>query len=123
MVYRTTTLAPLFTLRRDVDRLFEDAFGRPATATWTPVTELREDAEAYRIEVELPGVKPEQVEVTLEQGTLTVRGENRTQKRFERSFQFPQPVAEESITATVADGLLSVMVPKVKPTVRKIEVK
>jgi hypothetical protein len=48
MVYRTTTLPPLFTLRREVDRLFEDAFGRAAAApaTWSPATDVREEADA-----------------------------------------------------------------------------
>lgn len=124
MVYRTTTLSPLFTLRRDLDRVFDDAFARAKSVTsWTPVTEVREDEQGYRIELEIPGVAPEQVEVTVEQGALTIRGENRAQQKFERSFTLPAQIAEESITATVAHGLLTVMMPKVKPVVRKIEVK
>jgi len=144
MVYRTTTLPPLFTLRREVDRLFEDAFGRVAAApaTWSPATDVREEADAYRFELELPGVAPEQVEVTLEKGVLTVRGEKRTESRqatrtdevrddeaapsspgrwhivervqgsFKRTFQLPQTVDEARITATFEHGLLTVVVPK-----------
>lgn len=155
MVYRTTTLPPLFTLRREVDRLFEDAFGRVAAApaTWSPATDVREEADAYRFELELPGVAPEQVEVTLEKGVLTVRGEKRAESRrevtdgtvregedapapagtwhivervqgsFKRTFQLPQTVDEERITATFANGLLTVVVPKAElPKARKIEV-
>jgi HSP20 family protein len=165
MVYRTTTLPPLFTLRREVDRLFEDAFGRataaPATrgaATWSPATDVREEADAYRFELELPGVAPEAVEVTLEKGVLTVRGEKQTASRhetarearesdvregnaapvaaskwhvvervqgsFKRTFQLPQTVDEERISAAFANGLLTVVVPKAElPKARKIEVR
>lgn len=147
MVYRTTTLPPLFTLRREVDRLFEDAFGRAAAApaTWSPATDVREEADGYRFELELPGIAPEQVEVTLDQGILTVRGEKRAttatttatateatapkwhvaervQGAFKRTFQLPQAVAEERIAASFVNGLLTVMVPKVAPRARKIDV-
>jgi HSP20 family protein len=156
MVYRTTTLPPLFTLRREVDRLFEDAFGHAAApATWSPATDVREEADAYRFELELPGVAPEQVEVTLEKGVLTVRGEKRAEQQreanenavrdgdaptaapagkwhivervqgsFKRTFQLPQAVNEESITARFDNGLLTVVVPKAElPKARKIEVR
>lgn len=144
MVYRTTTLPPLFSLRRDVDRLFDDAFGRAAAApaTWSPATDVREEADAYRFEIELPGIAPEQVEVTLEQGALVVRGEKqsesssevregptakwhvseRVQGSFKRTFQLPQTVAEERITASFAHGLLTVVVPKEAPKARRIEI-
>ena len=144
MVYRSTALPPLFTLRREVDRLFEDAFGRVAAApaTWSPATDVREEADAYRFELELPGVAPEQVEVTLEKGVLTVRGEKqavsrhetrtdevrddeatpspagrwhiveRVQGSFKRTFQLPQTVDEARITAAFDHDLLTVVVPK-----------
>jgi HSP20 family protein len=156
MVYRTTTLPPLFTLRREVDRLFDDAFGRAAAepATWSPATDVREEADGYRFELELPGVAPEQVEVTLEKDVLTIRGEKRSESRreardgevrdagtaqasagkwhivervqggFKRTFQLPQAVDEERITAAFAHGLLTVVVPKAElPKARKIEVR
>lgn len=145
MVYRTTTLPPLFNLRRDVDRLFEDAFGRAAAtpATWSPATDVREEADGYRFEIELPGIAPEQVEVTLEQGLLTVRGEKRSEAKsevredagakwhiservqgsFKRTFQLPPSVAEDRIAASFANGLLTMVVPKEAPKARRIEVK
>ncbi len=159
MVYRTTTLPPLFSLRRDVDRLFEDAFSRVAAApaTWSPATDVREDAESYHFEIELPGIAPEQVDVTLEQGVLTVRGEKRAANRpatnradtsatevtaedrgeaparwhiservqgsFKRTFQLPQSAAEDRISASFENGLLTVVVPKEAPKARRIEIK
>ena len=140
MVYRTTTMAPLFTLRREMDRLLEDAFGRAAVppATWLPAADVREEPESYRFELELPGVAPEQVEVTADQGVLTVRGEKaraaaadgqkwhvaeRVQGSFRRSFTLPQGVDEARISASFAHGVLTVLVPKAAvPAARKIEV-
>lgn len=88
---------------------------------------MREEADGYRFEIELPGIAPEQVEVTLEQGVLTVRGEKRAttattteaaapkwhvaervQGAFKRTFQLPQAVSEDRIARElrqrVADG-------------------
>ena len=94
-----------------------------------------------RFEIELPGIAPEQVEVTLDQGVLTVRGEKRAstattteaaapkwhvaervQGAFKRTFQLPQAVAEDRIAASFANGLLTVLVPKEAPRARKIDV-
>lgn len=146
MVYRTTTIAPFISLRREMDRLLEDAFGRgdsstAAVATWIPATDVREDEFGYTFELELPGLAPEQVEVTTESGVLTVRGEKRApapaegqpvrthvaervQGAFRRAFPLPKDVAEERIEASFANGVLTLRLPKVeRPKARKIEVK
>lgn len=141
MVYRSTTLTPLFTLRREMDRLFDDTFGRAATngATWNPAVDVREEKDGFRFELELPGVEPANVEVTAENGMLSVSGEKkseeerdedrwhiveRTHGSFRRTFQLPQNVNEEAIEATFANGVLTVRVPKAKaPSARKIEVR
>ena len=142
MVYRTT-LPPLFTLRREMDRLFEDAFGAGTQGAndtqWTPAADVREEAEQWRYEIELPGVAPEAVELSAEKGVLTVRGEKkagdaategrrriveRVQGAFRRSFQLPQSVAEDRISATFAHGVLTVIVPKVEqPKARRIDIR
>lgn len=141
MVYRTT-LTPLFTLRREMDRIFDDAFGRGADAasTWTPAVDVREDEQGWTFELELPGVNPEAVEVTADNGVLSVRGEKLTARReepagrwhvverltgsFLRSFQLPGNVAEERIEATFANGLLTLRVPKAEvPKPKRIEIK
>lgn len=142
MVYRTT-LPPLFTLRREMDRLFEDAFGAGTQGVndtqWTPAADVREEAEQWRYEIELPGVAPEAVELSAEKGVLTVRGEKkgadaaaegrrriveRVQGAFRRSFQLPQSVAEDRISATFAHGVLTVIVPKVEqPKARRIDIR
>jgi HSP20 family protein len=140
MLYRTS-IAPFFSLRRDIDRLFDDVLGRDGGQTgWAPAVDVRESEDALVLDLELPGVAPEQVEVTAENGILTVRGEKRTERKegdekhrwhmversygsFQRSFQLPQGVDEGQIEAHFEDGVLSVRVPKsALPQPRKIEI-
>lgn len=142
MVYRTT-LTPMFTLRREMDRLFEDAFGRASAAptSWTPAVDVREENDAFVFELELPGVAPEGVEVSSDNGVLTVSGSKRTERNtadeggrwhivervtgeFRRTFQLPQNVKEDGIDATFSHGLLTVRVPKAEvPKPKKIAVR
>lgn len=141
MVYRTTTLPPLFTLGRELDRLLDDAVRGPvaARAGWTPAADVREEADGFRIELELPGIAPEQVEVTTEKRLLTVRGEKpaaepqseasswrvieRRRGAFRRTFQLPETASEDRITASFAHGVLTVLVPKAElPKPRRIEI-
>jgi HSP20 family protein len=141
MVYRTATLTPMFSLRREMDRLFDDAFGRTAADTaWTPAVDVREEPTAFLFELELPGVSPDAVEVTADGGVLSVRGEKRAERKegdegrwhivervsgaFRRTFQLPQNIAEERIEATFSNGLLTIRVPKAElPQPKRIEVK
>ena len=141
MLYRTS-IAPFYSLRRDIDRLFEDVLGRDAMqGGWAPAVDVREDEEALVLELELPGVSPEQVEVTAENGILTVRGEKRSERKegdeerrwhlversygaFRRSFQLPKGVDEGQIGAGFDHGVLTVRVPKsALPQPRKIQVR
>lgn len=141
MVYRTTALTPLFSLRREMDRLFDDTFGRAATnsTSWMPAVDVREEKDAFVFQLELPGVSPEAVEVTADGGVLSVSGEKKSEEQrdedrwhivervsgsFRRTFQLPQNVTEEKIDATFEDGVLTVRVPKAEqPKPKKIEVR
>jgi HSP20 family protein len=141
MAYRTSLTAPVFGLRREIDRLFEDAFGGGGgRAGWSPAVDVREDRDALTFEVELPGLKPSEVEVICENGVLTVRGEKTSERKeneegryhlvertygsFSRSFQLPQGVDDSKIEADFENGVLRVRVPKTAlPQPRKIEVK
>jgi HSP20 family protein len=140
MLYRTSLNAPIFGLRREIDRLFEDTFsGSGNQAGWSPSANIRESNDALAFEFELPGLKPEQVEVTCDNGVLTVRGERREERKegdegryhlvertygsFSRSFQLPQNVDEDQIDASFENGLLTVRVPKAAlPQPRRIEI-
>ena len=140
MVYRTTTLTPLFTLRREMDRLFDDTFGRTSNASdWNPSVDVREEKDGFVFELDLPGVSPDGVEVTADNGVLSVSGEKkaevqreedrwhiveRTQGSFRRTFQLPQNVKEDAIEANFENGVLTVRVPKAEvPKPKRIEVR
>ena len=120
-------------LQRQVNRLFDDFFGSPWTgsdrplASWEPVVDIRENADAYSVHVELPGVKKEEVRITLQNNTLTIRGEKKQESEqkdanfhriersygaFERSFTLPATVRNDKVDASFADGVLTILLPK-----------
>lgn len=98
-------------------------------SAWVPAVDVFEDQEAIKITAELPGVKPEDVKISLEHSTLTLRGEKkqraeekmervhryeRTYGMFERTFTLPTTVDHERIEANYGDGILTVTLPKVE---------
>ena len=105
---------------------------------WTPAVDVCETAEGYEFAIELPGMKPEAVEVEVKENTLIVRGERkdvdlkegghylhreRPKGRFARVFRMSKPVNSDGVTATYRDGILTVTIPlqaEAKP--RKIQV-
>jgi HSP20 family protein len=141
MIYRTSLSSPVFGLRREIDRLFEDTFGRGESgAAWSPAVDIRESDNELNLELELPGIKPEEVEITADNGILTIRGEKRGERKegdensryhmversygsFMRSFQLPQGLDESKIEADYSDGILAVRIPKTAlPQPRKIQI-
>ena len=84
--------------------------------------EISRTESGYAVEVPVPGYKPDQIEVTLEDGLLTVKG--RTEKRnFSRTFTIPEDVDEERIEANVEHGMLTLILalqPKAQP--KKIQI-
>jgi HSP20 family protein len=140
-------MAPLSDLRR-INTLLDATFnGWPfiaetngaVTSTWTPPTDIFEDADGVKIIVELPGLSPEDVKLTVENQTLTLRGEKkqvaeekttrvhryeRSYGSFERAFALPDSADVDRIAARFEHGVLTVTLPraeKAKP--RSIEVK
>ena len=118
---------------------FDWQLGDVATAAWTPVVDIFEEAEFVRIVAEVPGVKPEDVKILVEANVLTIQGtkeqvaEQKAEKvhryeriygAFERSFTLPATVDAEHIKATYNMGVLTLVLPKVekaKPRQIKIE--
>ena len=142
MVYLTTPTAPVFGLWRQIDRLFEDSVGRGQAGRneWAPAVDIHETEQELTFAVELPGIKPEDVEVTAVDGILTIHGERHEELRdgeegryhliernygsFMRRFQLPQGVDDDKIEADVAQGILQVRIPKTAlPQPKKIQVK
>lgn len=122
---------PIAGLRREVDRLFDDMFrtslpnlaGRSLVA-W-PNVELSETDQQIRITAEVPGMSEKDVELLMENGVLTIRGEKKSETedkdrgyseryygRFERSVALPSNVDEDGVNATFKDGVLTVTLPK-----------
>ena len=99
-----------------------------ATATaWAPALDISERKDAYLVTVELPGVQADDLEITMEDGLLTIQGErhfahdsseqqfHRVERRygaFRRSITLPAHVTAEGIQASFEDGVLQVLVPK-----------
>ena len=139
-MYRTMLTTPVFGLRREIDRLFEDTFANSGERSgWAPPVNIRETADGFRFDVELAGFKPEDVELTCDNGVLTIRGERHEERKegeegryhlverrygeFSRSFQLPQGVKEDGIHAEFDNGLLRVQVPKAAiPQPKKISI-
>lgn len=129
-------------LQDDIDRLFESRIPSDdtvsSTASWTPPVDIREEEERFVIHADIPGVAPEDIEVTMENGILTISGSreeaNRTEKegyrrverltgRFFRRFTLPDTADAEAITAKSHSGVLEVIIPKqAKVMPRKISV-
>jgi HSP20 family protein len=138
MLYNLTTASPIFGLRREIDRLFEDTFTRDGSA-WTPAVDIKETATDLRLDLELPGLRPEDVEITTDNGVLTIRGEKRSERKegeenryhltersygsFLRSFTLPQGIDENQIQADFDNGILSIHIPKAAlPQPKKIQI-
>ncbi len=115
---------------RSVDDLFHRFWGGSnlrVVETWTPPVDLIETPQAYLLRLEIPGVDPADIEVTLAGETLTVRGEKRVAEqnadqtwhlnerltgRFERSFRLPAPASAQEIEAEARHGVLAIRVAK-----------
>lgn len=132
---------------RRFDRLMNEVLGRwdrddesaPVTAAWVPSVDVFEGKDAVRIIAELPGVKPEDVKLAVENQTLTLRGDKkqvaeetagtvhryeRSYGSFARSFRLPESVDADRIEARYEHGVLTVTLPKSEKTrAREIAVK
>jgi HSP20 family protein len=133
-------------LQREIDRMFGRFFpsqsqsdnGSSEQAVWAPRTDLVESEDAYRIHLDLPGMRKDDLTINYQDNQLTVSGERTSDRtdeneeyvrversfgHFYRSFTLPRTVNAEDISATYENGVLTVRVPKteaVKP--RQIEI-
>jgi HSP20 family protein len=133
-----TTGAPIFGLRREIDRLFDDTFARNV-GNFMPAVDIKENENEIRLDLELPGMRPEDVEITAENGVLTVCGEKQEERKegddnryqvvervygtFLRTFQLPHGVDADQISAEFNNGVLSLQIPKAAlPQPKRIEI-
>lgn len=121
----------LFTTRREIDRVFDRFLGQasPMASPWVPAVDVRETADVIEVIAELPGLRSEDVEVSVENNVLSISGEKkheysdrngegeyylveRRHGRFERSFTLPRTVDADKIAARFENGILTVTLPK-----------
>lgn len=130
-MYREEERNPFLSLRRDVDRLFDDVFrgsmpslgfGR-SSISW-PSLEVTETDREIRVTAEVPGMSDKDIELLVEDGVLTLRGEKKSETedqergyserfygRFERRIPLPSGVDDKAAKAEFRDGLLTVTLP------------
>jgi len=139
-------------LQRDIERTFAREFGGNTVDTrdnaaadiddqivdWTPSVDVHETANAFVLTADVPGVDPKDIEVTMENGLLTIRGKRQSEStteqngyrriervsgRFLRRFTLPETANAEAVTAKTTHGVLTLTIPKraeVQP--RRIEI-
>jgi HSP20 family protein len=132
MITRYDPLRDVLSLRDAMDRLFQESYVRPngwAAPASVPV-DLHETAHGYELNVSLPGWKPEDVNITFQDGTLTISGQYNEQTEpqaqngknwhlrerkfasFSRSFTFPSAVDADKAQASYENGVLTLSLPK-----------
>ena len=140
----TRNLASFGQLREEINRLFSglnEMETSGATAGWVPAVDIYEFEDRFELAVDLPGVDPQEVEITLDRGVLTLSGERKAEKApnknahdvrmrlergqgtFHRRFILPDSVDTERIVAKGRNGVLEITIQKqAKAQPRRIKV-
>jgi HSP20 family protein len=134
-------------LQNEINRVFgnlNETDGSSATSQWSPAVDVREYSDRFQLLLDVPGVEPKDVEITLDNGILTVAG-NRTEEKaagadgadqpqqqrierpvgqFHRRFILPDTADAEKVNASGRNGVLEIVIPKQpKAQPRRISVK
>ena len=126
---RTSPVAPLFDLGREVDSMFGDFFhaSQPRRAGSFPALEVTENGETTVVLAEVPGVSKEDLKISLHEGLLTISGKRKTlgpdkgastarkelwSGSFSRTVQVPHDVKADALQAELTDGMLTITLPK-----------
>jgi HSP20 family protein len=119
-------------LRDEIDRLFESPLSELTRTSqllsgWTPALDVYEGKDSFVVKAELPGMKKEDIEVSLHDGSLSISGERKTETkhedaevyraerffgRFQRTVTLPTAVAADKVKAAYKDGVLTITLPK-----------
>jgi HSP20 family protein len=132
------------TLQDQINRLFNETFDRSSEegnlTTWAPAVDIFETEHELVVKADLPDVKPEDLDIRVENNILTIRGERKFEKKvtedkylrveraygsFSRSFSLANTVNTEAIKADYKDGVLTLLIPKreeAKPKQIKVQV-
>jgi len=133
--------AELESIREQFERVLNSQKEESRDLAFVPTVNTREGDDAYYIEVDLPGVKKEDINIDVDDNTLTISGERKIKEehkednfykvesvygKFERAFSLPEDVDTEKIEAEHKNGVLEIKIPKVQKvekTPKKIEIK
>ena len=146
-IVRWEPFRDLISLREAMDRLFEESFIRPRTGLLAPLgaeilaVDMYETDQDVVVKSSVPGVKPEDLDITITGDTLTIKGETKTEEKveranyirqerrygaFSRSLTLPTTIVAEKAKAEFEDGVLTLTLPKaeeVKPKTIKVKAK
>lgn len=143
---------PFQSFRAEMDRLFDSFFGGvpslPGTRTWvpagqspTPSIDMRETDKEIVLQADLPGIDEKDINLTMQDGILTLRGEEKSERKeerenyhimergygsFQRSIRLPETVDEDKVEARFNKGVLTVTLPKRPESIKsqkKIEIR
>jgi HSP20 family protein len=146
-----SSLRPVWQLSNDFDQLFDDVFrgsffaptvrAAARLGDFTPRMDVTESDEAYRVQADLPGVAEKDIQVSLQDGVLTIQGKLESEKvdeertgfrhverasgSFHRAIELPEQIDAEGVKASYQNGVLTVTVPKKaapQPQVRSIPI-
>jgi HSP20 family protein len=127
------TARELSSLRDEIDRLFQSPLAwlqngsQPFSSGWVPAIDVYEDKDHVFVRAEIPGMKKDEIDISLHEGVLALSGERKLEKehekaeghrverfvgRFQRSITLPSPVDAAKVRATYKDGVLAVTLPK-----------
>ncbi len=114
----------------DFEKFFDESFTREnLSSTWYPAVDIEHREKEYVLKADLPGVKKEDIKVTVENGYLTLKGERKSEQKenknnyhriertygnFQRSFKIPEGLTEKEIKAKYHDGVLELTLPTPK---------
>ena len=135
MSYLVSPFQGLTQLNRGLNRMFDEQrlaspYVDESDTNWAPQVDLAESEEAFHLVADIPGVNPDDIEISLNNGILTIRGERNTKQEvneksftrrerrrgtFLRQFNLPESVDADTVKAKSAHGVLQVTIPKVLP--------
>ena len=126
-IHRTSPLAQLSDLHREMSRLFDGVNFEDALTSWAPALDVTQNKDHVHVVLELPGLNKADIEISLQSGVLTVSGKRKTDTdrkedethrrerflgRFQRTIELPVEVNPEQVNATYENGLLHVTLAK-----------
>jgi HSP20 family protein len=109
------------------DRMWEGEMPRQALGEWTPILDLSETKDSFLVKMEVPGIDPKEIKISLQDHVLTISGERKKKEEekderfyriersygaFTRSMRLPMPVDEKRVNAVFKNGMLTITVSK-----------